>query len=185
VRREIEALGTAGADSSGAAGESPEDLRRRETARAAVAAVGRWAVRLLPASVVAACVLQVLPVVVVVARAARRRGFRVGVPPFVEWALPFASVWLLAAGLALLAARSEAGGAVGANLVALYALGAAVQGVAVLVALHRRSPYPGVRIALWIAATLLLGPFLPGALALLGTADLWFDFRRPRATEGP
>jgi uncharacterized protein YybS (DUF2232 family) len=135
---------------------------------------------LLPAEILAMAMLQVLPLVIVAGRSRQRAGGTVAVLPVSHWQVPFPSVWGLAIGLALLATRSEVARIAGANVVCVVAVGLAIQGLAVLWSWLERGLPPPARALLLGSLVLAAWPFLVVALALIGTADLWVDFRRLR-----
>jgi hypothetical protein len=107
----------------------------------------------------------------------------VGVPPFARWQVPFAAVWFLAAGLGLLASRHLVATIVGANLAVCVAAWFALQGAAVVMALFERTLPPGSRVftlVVGVLTGLFAWPIVGTALAILGLADGWIDFRRLR-----
>jgi hypothetical protein len=86
-------------------------------------------------------------------------------------------VWGWVAGLALcLLPLPKVWGAVGANILMVWAVLYAVRGLAVFAVGSRRVPGPVIA-TLTIVAMFLL-PFVVGGLTLLGLADTWLDFRR-------
>jgi uncharacterized protein YybS (DUF2232 family) len=145
------------------------------------ATASRWALRLLPAEILALALLQVLPLVVVAGGFRVRSGLPVAVLPVTAWQVPFASIWVLAVGLALAATRPPVTRIAGANLVLIVSAALAVQGLAVLWSWLERGLPPVARALLLASMVLAAWPFLVLTLALLGTADLWVDFRRLRA----
>lgn len=103
-----------------------------------------------------------------------------------EWRLPFYVVWILVAGLALVAIRSEPAMRAGVNLVVVAAALCAVQGLAVMAGLLHRAAPPWLQAVLGLVALLLMAPLLVPAAALLGLMDQWLDFRRLAAPgDGP
>jgi hypothetical protein len=158
----------------------PEERRSREETERLAMAASQWALRLLPAEVLMMALLQTLPLVVVAGRLRQRDGGIAAVLPVSHWQVPFAVVWVLAVGLGLLATRSPVARIAGANLVFVVAVGLAVQGLAVLWSWLERGLPPPARALLLGSLVLAAWPFLVGALAVLGTADLWVDFRRLR-----
>jgi hypothetical protein len=125
--------------------------------------------------------LQVLPLVVVAGGFAQRARRAAAVLPVSGWQVPFVSVWGLALGLGLAASGVAAARVVGANIVMAVGTALAVQGLAVLWSWLERALPPPARALLLASMVLAAWPFLAVALALLGTADLWLDFRRLRA----
>jgi Predicted membrane protein (DUF2232) len=159
---------------------TPEEQQLADRTQALARTASTWALRLVPMELVAMALLQVLPLVAFSGAWARRRGFPVGVPPLASWQVPFASVWMLAAGLALVATRQHTAVVVGANVVGVAALWFAVQGFAVGLTAFGRRGQRLLRGLLLLLAALLAWPFVLSALALLGAMDLWVDFRRLR-----
>ncbi len=107
-----------------------------------------------------------------------------GLPPFGRWRLPFAVVWMLAAGIGLMVApRYMAALAdwlpVGPNLLLVLVTLVALQGAAVQWHLTPRGVPVLVRLVILFMAGFL---FLP--LLFLGLADQWLDFRK-LDTDGP
>jgi hypothetical protein len=158
----------------------PEEKRLQERTHAIAVLAATWALRLLPMEIAGMALLQVLPLVAFAGAIARRLHKPVAVPPVAGWTVPFAAVWALAFGLALVATRQRVAVVVGANIAALVGLWLAVQGFAVVLAFFGRGGPPFARGFLLLAAALLAWPFLVSACAILGIADLWVDFRRLR-----
>ncbi len=107
--------------------------------------------------------------------------------PFESWRLPDGAVWLLIAGLGLVATRDARLGPVGLNLAVATGLAFGVQGLAVLKSfLTAHGMSPGLVLVLFVFTSLALGPVVPLAAAGVGLMDLWLDFRRlePGAKEG-
>lgn len=103
-----------------------------------------------------------------------------------EWRLPFYVVWILVAGLALVAIRGEPATRAGVNLIVVAAALCAVQGLAVMAGLLHRAAPPWLQAVLGLVALLLMAPLLVPAAALLGLMDQWLDFRRLAAAgDGP
>jgi hypothetical protein len=184
MQHELDRL--AGADSLGAVPSPtapPEERVRLERTQALAVTASHWALRLLPAEIVVFALLQVLVLVVVAGRAVRAAGVPVAVLPVASWRVPFASIWALALGLALAATRHPVPVAAGLNLVVVVAALLALQGMAVVLAWFgrtARTPGRTWMVAVVAFSALVAWPFVPAALALLGAADLWVDFRRPR-----
>ena len=157
----------------------PEAKALAEDYRELAGRATTWTLRLLPGGVLVFLLGEVLGVVALAGRLGRGAGvFAADVPPFSRWVIPFGSVWLLALGLGLVATRQAAGVVVGLNIVLVSTAVLAIQGMAVIVSsLDRRLP-PPVRWPLLVLAVLTAWPFLLVTAALLGTADLWVDFRR-------
>ncbi len=101
-----------------------------------------------------------------------------------EWRLPFYVVWVLVAGLALVAVRAEPAARAGVNLIVVAAALCAVQGLAVMAGLLHRAAPPWLQAVLGLVALLLMAPLLVPAAALLGLMDQWLDFRRLAAAGG-
>jgi len=104
--------------------------------------------------------------------------------PFANWRLPDGAVWLLVAGLTLLATRDARVVPVGINLAVAVGLAFALQGLAVVKSfLTTHGMTPGLVTMLFLFTSLTLGPVVPMACAGVGLMDLWLDFRRlePRA----
>ncbi|MHB8078604.1 MAG: DUF2232 domain-containing protein [Candidatus Krumholzibacteriia bacterium] len=118
---------------------------------------------------------------------ADRRG-RGGTPPGWtvprEWRLPFYVVWILVAGLALVAIRVGPAARAGANLIVVAAVLCSVQGLAVMAGLLHRAAPPWLQAVLGLLALLLMAPLLVPAAAMLGLMDQWLDFRRLAAAGG-
>jgi hypothetical protein len=160
---------------------TPEDRVRAERTQELARTASRWALRLLPVEMGVLAWVQVLVVIASARRVATAGGRRVRLPRPSRWQVPFAWIWVLAAGLALVATRQTGAVIVGCNAVALAAAVLAVQGAAVLWAAIERSPSPLGRAMLLAALALAAWPLFAGGLALVGAADLWVDFRRLRS----
>lgn len=178
LRSQVESM--AGVTARDSIAIAPEDalLRERQTRLATRAAT--WTLRLLPAELFAFYLLQVLVMIVVAGRMARRRNLPVAVLPAAAWRVPFATVWCLAIGLAGLALGNSAAVIVGANVAGAAMVLLAVQGAAVLLAASERG---FGRAAQWLVLGLFVLtalPFLVVLAALIGLADQWVDFRRLR-----
>jgi hypothetical protein len=159
---------------------APEDVLLRERQQRLARQAANWTLRLLPAELFGFFALQVLVMIVVAGRMAVRRGFRTAVLPVSAWRVPFASVWFLAVGLALLAVRQSAAVTLGANLAGAATVLLAVQGAAVLLAASERG---FGRAARWLVLGLFVVTALPFVIvlaALVGLVDQWVDFRRLR-----
>jgi hypothetical protein len=106
--------------------------------------------------------------------------------PFVAWRLPAGAVWLLIAGLGLMALREARIEPVGINLAAASGLAFSLQGLAVMKSvLSSQGMSPGMVMLLFAFVWFMLGPVLLLAATGVGLMDLWLDFRRlePRAEE--
>jgi hypothetical protein len=160
---------------------TPEDRARHERTQDLARTAARWALRLVPAEIAVFAWVQVLIVVASARRVAVASRRRVALPAPSRWQVPFAWIWVLAAGLALVTTQRPVALVIGVNVVALAAAVLAVQGASVLWALVERSPSPLGRVMLLAAVALAAWPLLAGGLALVGAADLWVDFRRLRS----
>ena len=132
--------------------------------------------RLTPGAVAVALVLQaavtfglVWLLVRVLGLSSVLRGF----PVFVRWRLPFAVVWVLAAGVGLMILPLPWWPAAGLNLVMVVTTMLAVQGAALQWHLGAANVPKLLRLFFMFMAGLL---FLP--LVVLGLADQWMDFRK-------
>jgi hypothetical protein len=104
--------------------------------------------------------------------------------PFERLRMPDGMVWLLVAGLALIALRDARTIPVGVNLAAAVGLAFALQGLSVVkVYLVTHGMTTGMIALLFLFTLLTMWPILPLACAGVGLMDLWLDFRRiePRA----
>ena len=160
---------------------APEDRARAERTQEMARLAARWALRLLPVEIAVFAWVQVLIVIASARRVAVASGRRVRLPRPSQWQVPFAWIWALAGGLALVATRQDALVTAGFNVVAMASAVLAVQGAAVLWAAVERSPSPFARAMLLAALALAAWPLFAGGLALVGAADLWMDFRRLRS----
>lgn len=96
----------------------------------------------------------------------------------VKWRAPFASVWMLVAGLAAaVSGRSELV-FIGWNLAVVAALLLAIHGLAVQIWFVQRVLPPAARALYWIVGMFLFAPALVGSGVLVGLIDQWFDLRR-------
>jgi len=159
---------------------SPEGQQLAERTQSLAQLASTWALRLLPMEIASMALLQVLPLVGIAGARMRRQGFAVAVPPVALWEVPFAAIWGLAFGLALVAIRQPAAVVAGANIAAFAGLWFAVQGFAVGLAFFGRGRSVLLRGVLLAIAALLAWPFFVGGLAVLGALDSWVDFRRLR-----
>jgi hypothetical protein len=159
---------------------SPEGQRLAERSEFMARLATTWVLRLLPMELAGMALLQVLPLVGFAGAWMRRLGLPVAVPPVRRWEVPFAAIWALALGLALIALRQRIAVVAGANIAAFAGLLFAVQGFAVGLAFFGRGRAPLVRGLLLLVAALLAWPFFVSGLALLGALDSWVDFRRLR-----
>ncbi len=165
---------------------SPEERVLRERYQALATSAAHWALRLLPAEIVVFGWLQVLVIVVGARRIAFTSGESVALSRPSQWQVPFAWIWVLVAGLALMVLHQDWSMTVGGNVVTAVVAVFAVQGAAVALAVVERSAAPaagGLRFviaSLFVMAAVLMWPLLMTGLALLGAADLWVDFRRLR-----
>ena len=103
----------------------------------------------------------------------------VGVPPvpFPDFGFSDQLVWGWVVGLALaLVPEASWAQVAGANVLLVWGALYAMRGLAVLVALGRRTP-PAVLVAVAMVTVILL-PFVLGGLMIVGLADTWLDFRR-------
>jgi hypothetical protein len=106
-----------------------------------------------------------------------RRPLGPPLPPFASFEFSDQLVWGWVVGLALsLLPLPPVWGAVGANLLMVWAVLYAVRGLAVFAVGSKRVPGPVIGTLTVIAMFLL--PFVVGGLTLLGLADTWLDFRR-------
>jgi len=135
---------------------------------------------LFPAELVGINLFQVLGVVASVGWWARRRGRAVSWPRVTHWRVPFAIVWGLAASLLLLASRWTPLVVVGLNVLLILAAVLAAQGVSVFLVLMGKHIAFRWRALLLLLCGLTALPLLMVFTTLLGTADLWVDFRRLR-----
>jgi hypothetical protein len=163
-----------------AAPAGPEERALQDEYRGLALRAVSWTMRLLPAEFVVFGLVQVLVVVVVAGRLRRDAGGVVAVLPVSGWRLPFGVVWVLAAGLTLSCLRWPPLVNVGLNIVVVTAAVLSVQGLAVLLAFLERHLSGPARWAVLGLAALTPLPFTVAGTALLGLADLWVDFRRPR-----
>ena len=183
LRHEVEMLA---APPPSAPGGGAEERALAEKYRDLAARASTWTLRLLPAELVVFDLAQVLLLVAVAGRRARGAGGDgSGVPPLGRWRVPFGIVWFLALGLGLVGTRQDALVTAGMNVALVAAAVLSVQGLAVLVALLERSlPVVQVRWAILGLAAVTALPVLAATAAVLGTADLWLDFRRARPAAG-
>ena len=103
----------------------------------------------------------------------------VGAPPvpFPGFGFNDQLIWGWIAGLALALLPEPAWARVaGANILLIWGALYATRGLAVMVAVGRRTP-PAVLVALAMV-TVVLMPFVLGGLTIVGLADSWLDFRR-------
>ena len=159
---------------------SPEGQQLTERAQSLAQLATTWVLRLLPMEVAGMALLQVLPLVAFAGAWSRRLGLQTAVPPVVRWEVPFAAIWALALGLALIALRQRIAVVAGANIAAFVGLLFAVQGFAVGLMFFGRGRALVLRGLLLCVAALLAWPFFVSGLALLGALDSWVDFRRLR-----
>ncbi len=174
-----------------AQGESDQQLEMREAAAASVERTVATLRRLWPALLLLGLLLQAAAAVWLVRRLAARAGRATELtpwPPLRRWRMPFALVWILAGGIALVLARGEPAARAGVNLIAASAALLALQGAAVVWALATRVLPPLARWLIALAALLLLAPACLLACAAIGLADQWLDVRRgseAAAGDGP
>lgn len=142
---------------------------------------GRWMLRLFPAEILVFNLFQVLGVVTLAGWLAQRRNEPVTILPVTEWQVPFRAIWPLVVGLALVTLRSTPLTVLGLNVVVVMIAVFAVQGLSVLLSMMRRIPLRTRVLCLGFCA-LMVPPLLIAFAAVLGTADLWFDFRKLRTT---
>jgi hypothetical protein len=163
-----------------AAPRGPEEQALEAEYRALAQRATTWTMRLLPAEIVVFGLVQVLVIVVLAGRLVREAGRPVAVLPVSAWRLPFGIVWVLAGGLGLACMRQRALVDAGLNVVLVGVVLLSVQGLAVLLAFLERTLTGPARWAVLGLAALAPLPFTVAGTALLGMADLWVDFRRPR-----
>ena len=101
-----------------------------------------------------------------------------GLPPFHRWEVPFYLVWVLAAGLALVAARAGVFYQIGINLILIAASLLSIQGLAVQINLVGRVALPWLRVLFWAIAGVFFAPLVLAAAVLLGLFDQWLDLRK-------
>jgi len=159
---------------------SPEAQQLAERTESLARLATTWVLRLLPMEVAGMALLQVLPLVGFAGAWNRRQRLPAAVPPVVHWEVPFAVIWALALGLALIALQQPIAVVAGANIAAFAGLLFAVQGFAVGLTFFGRGRAAVVRGLLLLVAALLAWPFFVSGLALLGALDSWVDFRRLR-----
>lgn len=180
LRSQVETVAGVDPGAVSAPGITPEERMMRERYQAVARSAAEWALRLLPAEVVAFGWVQVLVVMMNARRVLRRAGLHVAFGRPSEWRVPFAWIWVLAAGLGLVVTRQSWAVTLGCNVVALVVAVLAMQGGAVTLAALERGSAPGARVVLLVLAAVAAWPLFVGGLALLGAADLWVDFRRVR-----
>jgi hypothetical protein len=149
--------------------------RHRELALKGV----RWMLRLFPAEILVFNLFQVLGVVTLAGWMAQRRGEPPTLLPVTEWQVPFRAIWPLVVGLALVSLRSMPLTVLGLNILVVMVAVFAVQGLSVLLSMMGRLSLR-TRV-LWLGVcALTVPPLLIAFAAVLGTADLWLDFRKLR-----
>ncbi len=98
--------------------------------------------------------------------------------PVRTWAVPAATVWVLAVGLGLVLVGSHPLRLAGVNMALLATLALAVQGTAVQVwYIGKVLPGP-LRVVYWLMMTVLFWPVVIAGGAAIGLVDQWLDLRR-------
>ena len=169
-----------------------EDEASRLAARAELdrqlAATVKTATLIWPSTMVLGLIGQAVLIVLaiwVVLRIGGRQWIFRPLTSFLVWRLPFYWVWLLAAGLALIALRAGVWYQAGIKLVIVAGLMFSVQGLAVQAVVINRIWGPVMRVIFWIVAGFFLAPVLLLSGVVLGIADQWLNFRRlDQASDG-
>lgn len=109
----------------------------------------------------------------------RGRHYEISGSQFERWRLPQHLIWILIAAGFSCFAPLDILQSTGRNLILVLAPVYFLQGMAVVVSLLQRQPYPPFIKGVIYALLVLLNP-LPIVVAIVGVFDLWIDFRRPR-----
>lgn len=158
----------------------PEEREMVQRHRELALEAGHWMLRLFPAEILVFNLFQILGVVTIAGRLAKRRGEVTGILPVTHWQVPFWAIWPLAVGLALVTLRSLPMTVLGLNIVVVMTAVFAVQGLSVLLSLMGQRVSVRTRVLVLGLGALTVPPLLIAFAAVLGTADLWFDFRKLR-----